>query len=458
LHLVAGRSSQPLAPSPGAFDDTPSPVLVAKSNSQAKYSDNVPVLLQKSPSADDLAAAQWIVTSRYRLRTEGDFVQSNDYIVLRNAHYKAKQLTTIRAGSLSFDALIALGSDAFTKKGWQVLRMSTPSSGHESTGSTGNVVDSNDSEDIAEESSVFGGDFVKFLHQELRGHLICRQDDEKHLKTGINPLGLIVSEMLIDQDRSHGLFVRSGSELTDSTNCKSIWQIIPKEGPLLGRLKSGQSVRLRHLLTGLYLCIRDVSEEDCEVIRLDSVIRQKRRGVVLQDGDRATGARSVAIATTSLPSSSTVFNVHTGADISTKGLNIELSKGQSFLSYGDSIFFVHSQTSFVVVTGDSSAPEPRWIDYAKDYPLKPVEIGSDVAILSQAFRLERVDKCLVEDIMFASHFLPLAKAAISYLQITPRADQLYAPLFRHFGAALRTLVRWVLDRSLSDGSLLPHPR
>jgi hypothetical protein len=356
---------------------------------------------------------------------------------------------------LHFDALIALGTDAFSKKGWQVLRMSSSS---EPTVSKANSGDGDDFEDNAEDSSVFGGDFVKFMHQELRGHLICRQDDEKHLKTGINPLGLIVSDMLIDQDRSHGLFVRSGTELTDSNNCKSIWQIIPKEGPLLGRLKSGQPVRFRHLLTGLYLCVREVSEEDCDTIRLDSANKHRRRGVVVQEGDDSAGTRAVAIATTSLPSSSTLFNIHTGADISTKGLNIELSKGQSFLSYGDSVFFVHSQTSFVVVTGESSAPEPRWMDYVKDYPLKPVEIGSDVAILSQAFRLERVDKTHIEDILFASRFLPLLKAAISYLQVAPRTEQLYAPLFRHVGAALHTLVRWVLDRCLSDGSLVPHPR
>lgn len=460
LHVVAGQSTQGSGAiaSPSAFEDTPTPILFGKATAKAKSSDSVPVLLQKAPSSADIAASQWIVTSRYRLRTEGDFVQSNDFIVLRNVRYKSKQLTSIRSGSLNFDALIALGTDAFSKKGWQVLRMSSPMSGPDNAATPGQPSNNNETDGNSEDSTVSGGDFVKFMHQELRGHLICRQDDEKCLKTGINPLGLVVSDMLIDQERSHALYVRSGSEISDNNNCRSIWQIIPKEGPLLGRLKSGQSVRLRNLLTGLYLSVRDVSEEDCETIRLDSANRQRRRGVVVQEGDSSGGTRNVAIATTSDPSSSTVFNIHTGGDITTKGSNIELLKSQSFLSYGDSIFFVHSQTSFVVVSGESSAPEPRWIDYDKDYPLKPVEIGGDVAILSQTFRLERVDRHLIEDILFASRFLPLLKAAITNLQVAPRTDQLYTPLFRHVGAALHTLVRWVLDRWPSDGSLVPHPR
>ena len=62
---------------------------------------------------------------------------------------------------------------------------------------------------------------------------------------------------------------------------------------------------------------------------------------------------------------------------------------------------------------------------------------SDFVILSETFRLELAAKEVVEDTPFATNLHPLAKAvAGSCLQLTPRMDWLYLPLYRHFNLAL----------------------
>ena len=68
-------------------------------------------------------------------------------------------------------------------------------------------------------------------------------------------------------------------------------------------------------------------------------------------------------------------------------------------------------------------------------------------------QFDRVDAAEIRDILYGMRFLQLARAATTALQLTPRADQLYLPLFRHFHKALQTLTLWTLGVTHSNATL-----
>lgn len=398
------------------------------------------VHLQKSLSGDEVFAAQWVISSRFRLRSEGDYVHVNDFIILRSAYFKQCLLTTVRVSSnpKMFDSLVGLNSEAFNKKGLQIFRVAEA-----------------DISETTEEHPVFGGDYIMLLHQELRGYLICRRDDEKHLDSIVNPLGRYAVDQLIDPEHLNSVFVRAGRAQYDRSSCLNVWQILPQNVQSLGRLKSGAAIRLRHMLTGLYLCMRETNDLDCPAVCIDSKFDLSER-----HNNQSHHSR-VVVATCKTLDPSTLFHIHTSGDITMNSLVAEINVGSNIIDLTDNIFLIHHATQLMLVSGSSKlhpAGAARFSDYAGDLPMRPKEFVSDFAILSEVFRIEIAKKELVEDTLFAAKFLPLTKAASSCLQLTPRMDRLYLPLFRHFNLALHTLVRWTLGRYGSDGQLLRHPR
>jgi hypothetical protein len=403
--------------------------------------------LKKNLNLDDVFGAQWIISSRYRLRTEGDFVRENDYIVLKSARYKSRQLTTVRTSNhlKKFDSLVGLRGDAFSKKGWQVKRNFSCTSDEFADTTSNDVV-------------LLTGDFVKFLHQELRGYLFCRTDNGSELSTLISPVGRTTFKHLTEIEHNHAVIVRSDSEIYDPNSCLNVWQILPREGAAIKKIKSGSVVRLRHVLTGLFLCVRETTDLDCSAITQDSKYVELGQFV---DESEGSFRSKLSVATTTNPDQSSLFHLHTSSDITVNGAAAEINPGSNMLSIGDSVFFVHMASRLMLSVGVKSARSAigsPWPDFENDKYAKPVHFNGDVAILSETFRLEKVAQKDVEDILFAAKFLPLAKAAVTCLQLTPQLDQLYLPMFRHLNIALHTLVRWVLGRFQSDGCLAAHPR
>lgn len=396
------------------------------------------IQLKKSLTGDESLAAQWVISSRYRLRSEGDFVHVNDFVILRSAHFKQRQMTTARV-STKFDSLVGLNSDAFNRKGLQIFRLS------EALGP-----------DNGEEHPVRGGDYITLEHQEHRGFLVCRGDDEKDLNSLVSPLGQYCVDSLVDPEHSNSVFVRSGRGQFDQSSCLNVWQILPQNVQALGKFKSGTMIRLRHVLTGMYLCMRETSDLDCTAVSIDSKFDMADR----HSPSHSHHARMV-VATCATLDPSTLFHIHTSGDITMNGLLAEINAGVNMVDLTDSVFFIHHASQLMLVSGHSKLHPvglPRFNDYTADLPLRPKEFVGDFAILSETFKLHIVKKSIVEDTLFAAKFLPLAKASCSCLQLTPRMDRLYLPLYRHFNLALHTLVRWTLGRYDSDGQLVRHPR
>ena len=377
------------------------------------------------------------------MRTEGDYVNINDFVVLRSATFKQSLLTTVRVSKFpdKFDSLVGLKADAFGKKGLQIFRVSEGSS-----------------TDISEaEHPVFGGDFIRLFHQELRGYMICRRDDEAELTSLINPVGQYSFDQLIDPDHKCSPFVRAARGQFDKSSCLNVWQILPQNLQRYGKFKTGALVRIRHVLTGLFLCMREVSDLDCSSISVDNKFDPAGSASSHVSGHHMR----MSVAGCSSPDPSTLFHIHTSTDISMSGLLAEITPGGSLIELNSSIFFVHHASHMMLVSGQSKlrpGNRNRFTDYSGDQPLRPKEFVGDFAILSETFRIEVASRELVEDTLFAAKFLPLAKASISCLQLTPRLDKLYLPLYSHFNLALHTLVRWTLGRFDSNGQLVRHPR
>lgn len=400
------------------------------------------VHLKKSLVGDEVFAAQWVISSRFRLRAEGDYVHVNDFVLLRSAYFKQRLLTTTRVSSQSqkFDSLVGLNAEPSSKKGFQIFRVSEAAAG-----------------DLGEDDHpIFGGDYIMLLHQELRGYMISRGDDETHLSSVVNPLGRYAYDQLVSPEQQNAAFVRAGRSQFDRSSCLNVWQILPQNVQALGKLKSGSVIRLKHLLTGMYLCMRDTTDLDCAAVRIDSKFDSiERHSSGLNPYSR------MVVATCSSLDPSTLFRIHTSGDITMNGLHAEINASTSLVDLTDSVFFIHHTSQLMLVSGQSklhSSGVNRFNDYAGDQPLRPKEFVGDFAILSETFRIEIAKKEFVEDTLFASKFLPLAKAASSCLQLTPRLDRLYLPLYRHFNLALHTLVRWTLGRYGSEGQLVRHPR
>jgi hypothetical protein len=402
------------------------------------------VHLKKSLSGHEIFAAQWVISSRYRLRVEGDYVNVNDFVILRSAHFKQRLLTTVRISQApkKFDSLVGLNADAFNKKGLQIFR----------------VAENSSNESFSEgEHPVLGGDYITLLHQELRGYLICRGDNESQLNSVICPMGQYSFDQLVDPEHKNAAFVRAGRGQHDKESCLNVWQLLPQNVQSLGKLKSGGVVRIRHVLTGLFLCMREVTDLDCTTVRIDSKFDTQD----FKHEPHQPNHSRMAVATCIDLNPSTLFHIHTSGDITMNGLVAEIQAGAGIIDLNDSVFFVHHASHLMLVSGTSKlhpTGSDRFNDYSGDQPLQPKEFVGDFAILSETFRIEMAKRELIEDTLFAAKFLPLTKAATSCLQLTPRMDKLYLPLYRHFNLALHTLVRWTLGRFDSNGQLVRHPR
>eukprot|EP00981_Chlorochromonas_danica_P008724 scaffold2297_cov153-Ochromonas_danica.AAC.7 len=96
-----------------------------------------------------------------------------------------------------------------------------------------------------------------------------------------------------------------------------------------------------------------------------------------------------------------------------------------------------------------------WWEYSLDRSLIPLAYRQGMIADSDVFHIQRVSPEEVQDTVYASRLLPLARAATATLQLTPSHHLLFEPLFRHFSVALYTFLLWTLGQTECDGSLLP---
>ena len=426
--------------------------------------------LRNQLNAYENAASQWQVLSRYRLRSEGDAVLENDFIVFRNFMFKDRYLTSIPIVTGSEHLVGLQVESAFEKLGWQIRLLLSYSSIKEETNE---VITDKGKSKKTQEQSVISGSFIRLVHQELQGCMICRHDDGPLQLATLAPLGQICQKLVKPLSETLGVYVRAHSMASDPRSALSVWEILPRNRTKLGPLTDGDGVIFRHLLTGQYLCVRPPRAEDTAVLHTGS-----RNGITLP---LMTMATFMCVATTSTVDATVVFIVR----------SVDMSESTSSLKevkYNENVYFVHEQTRAILEiqslgdrrrvhdssasvppTGeddgsDASVPsdttdrkEELWEEYSDDTPLRPCSLSKDIAVLSEAYRIVAVSKQEVRDILYVSKFTPLTQAALALIQHTPRMDEVYLPLFRHFNVALYSLIEWVANLYDSDGSLVMHP-
>jgi hypothetical protein len=155
------------------------------------------------------------------------------------------------------------------------------------------------------------------------------------------------------------------------------------------------------------------------------------------------------VATTSTPNDYTTFCI--------KSLNTQTDLEDPYLHYEDNIFFesIVLKHRFQLVPPGQLRHPSKWWEYKEDARLDIRQSAmEDYIIDSEVFLLERVAIEEVQDTIYASRVLPLARAATVSLQLTPSVGYLYTPLFRHFKKYLNTLTLWSLGVTENDGSLM----
>ena len=141
------------------------------------------VCLRRSLSSHDDLAAQWLLTSRYKLRSEGDAVQTDDFIILKNARYRNRHLTKIPSIDPGrYDHMVGLQRNyaELMKEGWQLKILSSFPLVSKVLMTT------------KETRALIGGDYIRLLHQEESGQLIVRADDSQDYNSLVAPLVKLV--------------------------------------------------------------------------------------------------------------------------------------------------------------------------------------------------------------------------------------------------------------------------
>ena len=235
----------------------------------------------------DSLVHKWIVGPRYKLREEGDPVRHNDYVVLRNAQYKQLYLTSFPVRRLDdsehftfCDHLLGLGSASVvtSKPGINImlLRKGTGLQVDEMSG----AVPTNDSVESSD-NLVISSDYIRVMHREYRGHLIARTDDETELQSSVMPLGSTTRKRgKLELDNTVGVFLRAFADQQPreqldfpAAYCsQGVWQVLCTESAqesvsMHSAVKFGTSIRLRHLITGQYLTVRPLEEEDTQKLK-----------------------------------------------------------------------------------------------------------------------------------------------------------------------------------------------
>jgi hypothetical protein len=250
----------------------------------------------------ETSAAQFYLRPRYSVRAEGDAVRDQDRVIFESCRFKGLQLCLERerqhhhaaaaaaAGTgVSFaggglvgdevEGIVGVGDDAYLRSGWQIHLVSRArptlglgrdhlllSSAHllaggrslpagamtaaaaaamaagKAAGSAAGVAGGEGLSALEEGVVICGGDFVRFAHQEIIGHLIARVDDGAERCSRISPLGMVYRKLQLDRERATGVFLRRGGS---QPSALSIFQVCVGVGWDPNKDKSQCTVQIR---------------------------------------------------------------------------------------------------------------------------------------------------------------------------------------------------------------------
>ena len=354
---------------------------------------------KRFPGDEDI----WVITSRFKLREEGEPVYSSDAVMfLSSAIMNAPLGYVIRDADHGFIGPVVGSSVKYSFKIFQLRSAEM----HQ-----------------LRTKSVLSGDFVRLFHQEMGGVMICRVDDEAELESKVAPLGRAIKKHSRPSDDIHAVFIRNESS-PDQLSGNSIWQILRVDNLYHGNVTISDTIMLRHAMSGQYLCIKK------------------------SHSDKAMQWR---LGTSEIPTDDCQFLMRSPDKTSSSP---ELDSLRDSIQFNQNVSFIHLNSDRTLsCLQDEDSP----IEYEGNAAL----YKNDVALTSsgsrfikaEVYKLRKVSAEQVQDVLFAARFAPLVRGATVHLQLA-RSDKLYLPLFRHMCVAMETLVRWLAELHGPDFALL----
>lgn len=387
------------------------------------------VCLRHTLAPEEETAAEWYITPKFRLRSEGDQVHSDDFVVFRSVKFKGKQLTVTLPSSdtTRFEHLVGVERNTHMPSGWQLLLV------------VPHLQEAKVDEVDSKMAPICGGDYLRLRHLQARGVLLARGDDAKEFESVVAPLGLIARKAAQPKDHTHAVFVRplaaQADDDTDDSSAASgasIWQISCACSPYgFGAVNSGSAVRLRNMLSGQFICVRTLRSGDADILDQSGV--EILTAVGGEGAGRDTpGRQRWVVATTSRADRSSLFKIHT--------LDPAAASAGGLL-YSYSLYFVHADSKLSLCLRDRR-PDPGGHEDGSDRSVVPTD-ATDAVIHKEGYRCEKCDKDEVRDILFISKFQCLVQRCVRAVQNQP-VDKLYLPLFRHLRVSIFTLATWVI--------------
>jgi len=292
----------------------------------------------------------------------------------------------------------------------------------------------------SKERTLRGGDYIRLKHLQTKGNLLSRLDDSKESASVVAPLGLLARKAMRPNENTHTLYIQTQSntnmsEDERSASATTVWQITLDSGYGFGMILHGSCIRIRNVLSGLYLCVRNIETGD----DVGALLKSSVQGSL---GD----ASSLVLATTSIKDRSSLFSILSfDSGGRTHANNSLLGKHAKSILFSDSISFVHCDSKF--------AFEPlSEIGFDNMLPVKLVQSSPSI-LCRESYKAELVPTDDIMDILFLKRFFNIASKAISYIQ-SNELDNVYLPLYRHWHVSLYTLAIWIQKSSFEPDATL----
>jgi hypothetical protein len=184
---------------------------------------------------------EWIITSKYKLRDDGDPVRSNDIIIIKSLSNQDIYIDLFgNPDDYNLEKFVGLSYAANTSDAprIRIVRISDGSlaSGKRISNSHITTRDTNGSETLYGSNVFHFFDHIRLLHVESNGHLISRLNDKYTDKYSTKHLGSLYSSISHMKENCLGVY----SRLIKSNDCKSfgltahkrstsngVWRILP---------------------------------------------------------------------------------------------------------------------------------------------------------------------------------------------------------------------------------------
>jgi hypothetical protein len=373
--------------------------------------------LKTASSNAEVNASLFYVLPRYSMRNEGEPVRTNDVVMFESVQFTDRRLSVMRSLVYSASAIAEDHVSGHDARGWKVVRLRSIHGSAEAHAAL-----QGDLQGGAEDAGrplLYGGDFVRLWHRRLEGHLIARVDDGHERISKVAPISLVCKKQCRDYNQTVIPLVRPfalntapprnskktmGGEISASS--LSIWQIVNLSPLDATEVEWMSGVRLRHLVTGQYLCLQDKEQAGRSAIADDTALLVPRSLSPIARGygrslSPAPSPQPSPVSRRSISKSPERFSmlasrsVPAGAGWAGSLADLELSttsdatdpftlfeilptitegtntSGKAPVPFYSSITLRNRVTGYLFTTNDVAKGDGTWWDYAHDRQLRP---------------------------------------------------------------------------------------